>query len=85
MHTLIEVQRRLNSLGYDSGPEDGDFGKRSIKALRQFQRENGLEPDGKYGPNSDAALFLPTAKPADGPNRSVLPTASVGGVACRLP
>lgn len=37
------VQARLTNLGFDAGPADGDWGKRSARALRAFQRANGLE------------------------------------------
>ena len=33
--------------GYFSGPASGTWGATSIKALQQFQQEQGLEPTGK--------------------------------------
>src|SRR5205814_7300565 len=32
------LQRRLSSLGFDAGREDGIFGPRSDRAVREFQR-----------------------------------------------
>ena len=54
---VSELQRRLNALGFDAGREDGIFGPDTETALRQFQRERGLElPDGVCGPATIAAL-----------------------------
>ena len=43
------VQRRLKELGYYSGSIDGDFGTATDKAIKEFQKDNGLSPDGKVG------------------------------------
>ena len=43
------VQRRLKELGYLSGPIDGDFGDATDKAVKAFQKANGLAADGKVG------------------------------------
>lgn len=45
------IQEFLQSQGYDLGVAgiDGVFGPSTEKALQQFQRENGLEPDGLMG------------------------------------
>ena len=53
---VSELQRRLNALGFDAGREDGILGPDSETALRQFQRERGLEPDGVCGPETVTAL-----------------------------
>ena len=50
---VIDLQRRLNALGFDAGREDGILGPETETALRQFQREHGLEPDGVCGPATD--------------------------------
>jgi hypothetical protein len=41
------VQGRLRNMGYDCGPVDGDMGKRTKKAIEQFQRDQELEPTGE--------------------------------------
>lgn len=41
-----EMQRRLTSLGFDTGGVDGIIGPNSINALRAFQSSRGLTPDG---------------------------------------
>ena len=43
------LQRRLNSLGFDTGREDGIFGDRADRAVREFQRNVGMEQDGIAG------------------------------------
>ena len=44
--TVSGVQARLNNLGFDSGPEDGDLGEQTAAALKAFQQRMGLEPSG---------------------------------------
>ncbi len=43
------LQSRLNSLGFDAGREDGIFGDRAERAVREFQRNVGMEQDGIAG------------------------------------
>lgn len=44
-----ELQRKLNALGFDAGREDGVHGVRTDRAVRDFQRNVGDEPDGVVG------------------------------------
>lgn len=53
---VMGLQGRLNALGFDAGREDGILGPETETALRQFQREYGLEPDGVCGPATITAL-----------------------------
>ena len=53
---VTELQHRLNSLGFDSGREDGVFRPETAKALRDFQRNMAVSADGICGPNSVIAL-----------------------------
>ncbi|NLG37508.1 MAG: L,D-transpeptidase family protein [Clostridiales bacterium] len=39
---VMEVQKRLNNLGYDTGTPDGIFGDRTKAALLRFKRDRGL-------------------------------------------
>ena len=41
-----EIQRLLNRLGFDAGSEDGWPGPRTRDAIRAFQKEHSLPPDG---------------------------------------
>ncbi|MFQ5995056.1 MAG: ankyrin repeat domain-containing protein [Acidiferrobacterales bacterium] len=43
---VAEVQRLLTELGYNPGPADGLFGRRTAAAIRAYQREVGLRVDG---------------------------------------
>jgi N-acetylmuramoyl-L-alanine amidase len=53
---VLDLQLRLNRLGFDAGRPDGVFGPATSDALRAFQSEVGLEDDGMLGPASADAL-----------------------------
>jgi len=57
------VQRALIAAGYNPGPVDGIWGRRSIRALRDYQRDQGLTADGIAGPLTLARL-LPEWQPS---------------------
>jgi len=61
---VIDIQTRLSRWGYYDGAIDGIFGYRTYRAVRQFQAKNGLKVDGIVGPQTLAALGLPTGKAA---------------------
>ena len=39
--TTATIQRNLNLLGYNAGPVDGAYGKKTRLALEQFYKDNG--------------------------------------------
>lgn len=41
-----EAQQLLTDLGYDPGPVDGDYGRRTADAVKAFQRAAGITQDG---------------------------------------
>ena len=51
---VIILQTMLDRLGYGLGPcgADGDFGKCTEAAVKQFQRDRGLAADGICGPRT---------------------------------
>lgn len=48
-----QVQRSLNALGYDAGPEDGVAGRRTLSAIAGFRQRYGLP----HGDTIDASLM----------------------------
>lgn len=46
----IELQERLIAAGFDTGAVDGKIGPNTIAAVRAFQRQAGLVPDGYANP-----------------------------------
>jgi N-acetylmuramoyl-L-alanine amidase len=53
---VFALQERLLELGYDAGRPDGVFGPQCELALRGFQRDYGMTPDGVCGPGTLRAL-----------------------------
>src|SRR5712691_12730080 len=61
------LQARLNLLGFDVGREDGIFGERTDRAVREFQRNVGLPSDGILGATTlDTLLRLRPVMPGPG-------------------
>jgi membrane-bound lytic murein transglycosylase B len=42
----VELQNRLNALGFETGGSDGRFGARTYEAILAYQKKNGLPLDG---------------------------------------
>ncbi|MFB1080804.1 spore cortex-lytic enzyme [Jeotgalibacillus sp. JSM ZJ347] len=53
---VIELQSRLQYIGYYKGQIDGDFGWGTYWALRNFQNDYGMEVDGLAGPETRQKL-----------------------------
>lgn len=49
-HDVADLQRRLNSLGFDAGNIDGIFGPATLRAVLEFQHNRVLAEDGIVGP-----------------------------------
>lgn len=60
--TVREIQTRLRAWGYYSGPVDGVYGSATEKAVKYFQKSNGLNADGQAGNQTLAALGIPTGQ-----------------------
>lgn len=52
-----ELQNILNILGFSCGPKDSIFGAYTERAVRDFQTNMGIEPDGIVGLATTNALF----------------------------
>lgn len=50
------LQENLNYIGYSCGTADGIFGTKTDTAVRNFQKNNGLTVDGKFGSKSEVKL-----------------------------
>ncbi len=59
---VINIQTRLKNWGYYKGNIDGIYGPQTYQAVRYFQQKNGLKVDGIAGPETLAALGLPTGQ-----------------------
>jgi peptidoglycan hydrolase-like protein with peptidoglycan-binding domain len=70
----IEIQQALAEKGFFKGEANGAWGADSVAALKDFQRSQNLEPDGKLGSLSLIALGM-------GPKRIVASAADTQGSA----
>ena len=59
---VSNLQQRLKGLGYSIGKVDGIFGSQTQKAVKAFQKDNGLVADGIAGPKTIAKLNNPAKK-----------------------
>ena len=72
-----ELQSNLITLGYNLSKygADGDYGSETIEAVKAFQEEHDLNPDGEYGPLSHQAMMsaladlTPDPDPAEDPTK----------------
>lgn len=53
---VAQLQKNLNSLGYNAGQPDGNFGNGTKNAVISFQKTYGLSPDGIAGKNTLTAI-----------------------------
>lgn len=59
----LAIQARLRTLGFDPGPLDGIRGRRTIAAVKAFQKRRRITVDGLVGPQTLARLW-PAGTPA---------------------
>ena len=52
------IQSKLKNWGYYDGAVDGIYGSQTVRAVKYFQRTNGLTPDGVVGPATAKALGM---------------------------
>ena len=74
---VTTIQTKLKRWGYFDGPVDGIYGSKTSKAVRSFQRKNGLTADGVAGPATLKALGMEQTSQNSGSSQ----TGSSGGTA----
>jgi len=52
-----QLQRALKNAGYYKGTIDGYYGEGTIEAVKKYQTDKGLKPDGKAGPATLRYLY----------------------------
>jgi N-acetylmuramoyl-L-alanine amidase len=55
---IEQIQQKLASLGFDPGGADGIFGHQTFAAVMDFQKSNGLVPDGEVGLQTAKAMGI---------------------------
>jgi N-acetylmuramoyl-L-alanine amidase len=56
--TVKKMQQKLKNWGYYSGSVDGIYGKKTLEAVKYFQRKNKLVVDGIAGPKTLSAMGI---------------------------
>ncbi|MDD3212677.1 MAG: peptidoglycan-binding protein [Eubacteriales bacterium] len=54
---VVKVQQALELLGYYSGTIDGDYGAKTVSAVKRFQKNRGMNEDGIAGSSTIRVLF----------------------------
>lgn len=72
-----EIQRALKQRGYFAGEADGSWDEASSAALKRFQKDQNLRPDGKLGSLSLIALGLGPRRGGAQPAAPVAPSGPV--------
>ncbi len=62
--SVVNLQTRLQTLGYYDGAVDGQFGPGTRTAVTAFQQQHGLTADGVVGPETSQLLYSDEAQPA---------------------
>ena len=61
----VRVQQSLTTLGFDAGPADGVFGRRTRSAIWEWQAANGLEATGHVTREQFASIMAVDGSPAE--------------------
>ncbi len=84
------LQTRLKALGYYTGTVDGSYGSGTARAVKEFQRRNGLDADGVAGRKTlekiytaGTAVNAPTAAPTAAPKTTAAPANGISATALK--
>lgn len=66
---VARLQRELMAAGCNPGAVDGVFGRRTLAAVKQYQRQHRLAVDGLVGPRTWRALMTDGFEPGGQPSR----------------
>ena len=64
-----QLQTRMTELGYYDGPISGNFAKKTLRAVKTIQTQNGMKASGQVDENTwnlifnDAGIVMPNATP----------------------
>ena len=70
---VAQLQEALIQLGYLSGKADGNYGSKTVEAVKAFQKANGLTSDGTAGEKTQKILYGGNAKAANAAKATATP------------
>lgn len=68
---VTKIQTRLKNWGYYKGSVDGKYGAQTQKAVKEFQRKNGLTVDGIAGSSTLKAMGISSSSGSTASNNDV--------------
>ena len=67
---VAQLQRILTDLKFNPGEIDGDFGNKTVAAVQQFQKQQGITADGIVGKQTQNALNKALENLTSTPNKT---------------
>ena len=71
------LQTALKDKGFYNGKIDGIYGKKTVSAVKAFQRKNGLKADGVAGPKTLGKLYEKSSAETESPAETNPPSPQV--------
>lgn len=68
---VTQIQTKLKNWGYYTGAIDGKYGSATQKAVKEFQRKNGLTVDGVAGSKTLSAMGISSSSGSSASNNDV--------------
>ncbi|MBQ8003283.1 MAG: spore cortex-lytic enzyme [Clostridia bacterium] len=78
---VTKIQTRLKNWGYYQGAIDGKYGSQTVKAVKDFQRKNGLTADGIAGSATLSAMGISSSSSTSSSNDVYLLARAINGEA----